>query len=215
MISPRGLRNEQEGAHLVAVKKLSIARCATCAKVVDMEPRPGAAGSCNSVFRYPSPFGWFCGVPAESPVFSSGYLGHRQCQTAKEPVTRAGRARGQDRCGFTKSYWQEQRRLALRPAATRLANRRLSALARAPRPQPWLAATLQRVPSLAAQPTPFIVRNSPTSAERACATRIDLIFSAASQSIPTPRPSTCISAAVAFLLPTSAAASAVQDQEGH
>jgi hypothetical protein len=74
---------------------------------------------------------------------------------------------------------------------------------------------LRPVPLSAAQPTRSTARNSQASAERARATQTDLMFSAAARLNPNPKPSTCFRAAVAFLLPPSAATSAVQDQEGH
>lgn len=220
MISPTHILKGRKNAHSAEVTNLLIELRADCAMLTSMERKPAAVGSCNSVFRYPSPFGWFCGVPAGSPVFLPAECGagtmtcagvEHCCTMDSEPVTKTGRAEGTGKCGNSPASSHLWRSRGFRPAATLSANRPSSARARAPRQQQWLAATLPLAPLSAVRPTSSIVKNSLPGAERAAARKN---FLTARPSTEEHKPSTRGSAAVAFLLPMTVDHTAGQDQEG-
>ncbi len=191
-------------------------------KVTVMERGVVAHCSCNSVFRYPSPFGWSCVVPSGSPVFSaalacrvkSGEIvgtltAQADIRSANRPVT----GRGTYTC-VSQQQFPSLRSLGFRRAVGPWASKRLSARVPAPWRQRPLAAAWQLARLSAARPTRSIVKNSPPAAERHSAPQGDLNCPAELQPVPNPKPSTCVSAAVAFLLPMQAAVAAREDQEG-
>ncbi len=185
------------------------------------------AGSCNSVFRYPSPSGWFCRVPSESPVFSEPALqmavaqkamkvqcwGYENIGNTSEGV-RPSKVSDTQQCVSKQQFLAYARSPRLAPVATISVSKRSSALARAPQRQLSLAATLRRARSSAAQPTSSIAKNSPTSADAARATATAaapasaLRYSTARQSSPKMKPSTRCRGRVAFLLPKQAVCAA-------
>ena len=211
MISPTHKANGRIDAQLTDVANLLIEPARACVSVDPMEARSEAAGSCNSVFRYPSPFGWFCGVPAESPVFSVGGLASGTgaagcCVNANEPAGSVGRAEGVGPCDLGKLDSRLRRHSGLRPAATQWASKRQSVPVQGLPQRPSLTAILSRAPSSAQ------VQTSPIAT--LTQENVDLTSLAAPRSNPTHKPSSCTRAVVAFLLPMPVAAAAVQDQEG-
>ncbi len=213
-----GRRVAQSGAEA----KMPLFSEACRGTVVLMEPRPDPRGSCNSVFRYPSPFGWSCGVPTGSPVFSKALaLVVKTGEITGTIAAQVGRrsARGSNEEKGTGICVSQQQFLFSHSSDCRLVaapwgSKRLSAPGRAPWRQQPLAAAWQPVRLSAARPTRSIVKNSPPAAERARAPQRGLNCPAEFQSVPNLKPSTCASAAVAFLLPMQAAEAARDDQEG-
>ncbi len=195
----------------------------TCrGKVTVMEARHDPRTSCNSVFRYPSPFGWSCSVPSGSPVFSTtlallgktgDIAGTIADQAGKRPAQNPTEGRGTDTC-VSQQQFPLSHSLGFRLVAGPWASKRSSGQVRAPWPRQPLAAASRPAPLSAVQPTRSIVKNSPPAAERDCAPQGDLNCPAEIQPVPNPKPSTCESAAVAFLLPVSAKPVAGPDQEG-
>ncbi len=227
MILPMPQQNGRSVAQSGEGGDLALFSVACRGMLLVMGSRPDPRGSCNSVFRYPSPFGWSCGVPSGSPVFCNAlvcggktgeYAGTIMAQAGTRPAHALQwapkRERGTGTCASQQQHSQSLHSSGFRPAATPLASKRSSARARAPQLRRWLAATLRPAPLWAARPTSSIAKNSPTSADRFCGTQVDLISPAATQPGSNPKPSTCASAAVAFLLPMQAAGAAREDQEG-
>ncbi len=220
MILPTHIAIGQKDAHLAGVTNLLIEPLVACAMVDAMELPSAASSSCNSVFRYPSPFGWSCGVPAGSPDFlrhtrakveRTCLLLGRCCTVAAEPAEDAGRAEGTGSCGQRNWRWHSLQPSALRPVATRLDSK--PRLARARGHSPRRSSTAISSPARLSRvvQTSLIARSTPTSADRAEAHLNSLT---ALRSAEEHKPSTRESAAVAFLLPMSAAHTAGQDQRG-
>lgn len=220
MISPTHNANGRKGAHLAGVKKLSIEPLRACGMVNAIEPRVAANGSCNSVFRYPSPFGWFCGVPAESPDFLRVLCGKnaltcagaaRCCTIAEDPAADVGRAEGTGLCRQRNWRWRLQQPLASRPVAIRSASKQQLARARVRLAQRWSTAISSPARLSRAVQTSPIARSTQRNADRGFASLNSLT---ASPSAEEHKPSSRKSAAVAFLLPMPVDVTAGQDQEG-
>ncbi len=219
---PMPRHNGQAIAQSGTEAKLPLFSVVCRGKVTVMERGVVAHCSCNSVFRYPSPYGWSCIVPSGSPVFSvtlarpakTGEIvgvntDQAGCRSADKPTS----GRGTDTCVLLQQF-PSLRSLGFRHAAGPWASKRSSARVQAPWRQRPLVAALRPVRLSAARPTRSIVKNSPPAAERLCAPQGDLNCPAETQPVPNPKPSTCASAAVAFLLPMQAAFAAREDQEG-
>ena len=195
----------------------------TCRGMITvMERGVVAHRSCNSVFRYPSPSGWSCVVPSGSPVFSMALAsqdetgdiaGTKAERAGTRPVKIPIRERGTGTC-VSQQHSLFLHSSGFRPVVTLLVSRRSSGRAQAPWQRQRLAATWRPVRSWAARPTLFIAKNSPSVADRRRGHQSDLMLPAALRLDLKPKPSTCASATVAFLLPVSAGSLAGQDQEG-
>lgn len=219
---PMPRHNGQAIAQSGAEAKLSLFSVVCRGRVTVMERGVVAHRCCNSVFRYPSPFGWSCVVPSGSPVFSAALarpvktgeiVGTLTAQVDIRSANRPVTGRGTDTC-VSQQQFPSLRSLGSRHAAGPWASRRLLARAQAPLRQRPLVAAWQPAQLSAARPTRSIVKNSPPAAERHFAPQGDLNCPAELQPVPNPKPSTCASAAVAFLLPMPAAVAAREDQEG-
>ncbi|SMP33854.1 hypothetical protein SAMN06265373_109146 [Shimia sagamensis] len=219
---PMPRHNGQAIAQSGTEAKLPLFSVACRGSVFLMERRHNARRSCNSVFRYPSPFGWSCVVPSGSPVFSAvlarrvktgEIVGIIAAQSDKRSARDSKEGKGTGICV------SQQQFLFLRSSDCRLvaapwASKRSLAPGRAPWRQQQSVAVWQPVRLSAARPTRSIVKNSPPVVERARAPQGDLNCPAELQPVPNPKPSTCVSTAVAFLLPMQAAVAAREDQEG-
>ncbi len=219
---PMPRHNGQAIAQCGTEAKLSLFSVICRGKVTVMERGVVAHRSCNSVFRYPSPYGWSCIVPSGSPVFSvalarpvktSEIVGAITDQAGSRSADKPTSGRGTDICVSLQQF-PSLRSLGFRHAAGPWASKRSSARVQAPWRQRPLAAALRPARLSAARPTRSIVKNSPPAAERLCAPRGDLNCPAETQPVPNPKPSACASTAVAFLLPMQAAVAAREDQEG-
>jgi len=219
---PMPRHNGQAIAQSGTEAKLPLFSVVCRGKVTVMERGVVAHRSCNSVFRYPSPFGWSCIVPSGSPVFSAALA--RPAKTGEIVRTLTGQAgrrsadnpisgRGTNTC-VSQQQFPLLRSLGFRHAAGPWASRRSSARVQAPLRQRPLAAALRPARLSAVRPTRSIVKNSPPAAERRCAPLGDLNCPVETQPVPNPKPSTCASAAVAFLLPMSVVQATGEDQEG-
>lgn len=221
MNSPTHNANGRKRAHPTGVTNLLIVPGAACAMVHHMEARSGAAGSCNSVFRYPSPFGWFCGVPAGSPdflirddsgcvaVISAGVA--HCCFDTEKPAGDAGKAEGTGSCIQRNSHLPLRQRSGSPRVARPSASRPQSALARGRLPRLLSTGTWSPVRSSQVARTLPIASSIQANADHGLTPQDTLT---ARQSSDTHKPSTRDSAAVAFLLPMSAGRTAGQDQEG-
>ena len=207
MILPMHRRFGQVCAQTWGVDEFPLRNRAVHGMITNMETFVVRAFSCNSVFRYPSPFGWSCGVTAGSPIFSFRIVQNAkagECAAVGNATagTRTAQERGTGRCNSKQQLSVSSRSRRLAHVATHLANRRSSARAQAPsRPQPY-PATLWQARWSAAQPTWFTAKNSPPNA--------DLISQAATRpvrnsAIQKHKPSLRSRATVAFLLPMRAA----------
>ncbi len=219
---PMPRHNGQAIAQTGTEAKLPLFSVVCRGKVTVMERGVVAHRSCNSVFRYPSLFGWSCVVPSGSPVFSAALarrvktgeiVGAITDQVDQRSADNPVMGRGTDTC-VSQQQFPSLRSLGFRPVAGPWASKRLSAQAQAPWRQQPSAAVWQPARLSAARPTRSIVKNSPPAVERHCAPQGDLNCPAETQPVPNPKPSTCVSAAVAFLLPMPAAVAAREDQEG-
>lgn len=219
---PMPRHNGQAIAQSGTEAKLPLFSVVCRGKVTVMERGVVAHRSCNSVFRYPSPYGWSCIVPSGSPVFSVALarpvktgeiVGTITGQVDRRSADKPTSGRGTDTC-VSQQQFPSLRSLGFRRAAGPWASKRSSARVQAPLRQRPLAAALRPARLSAARPTRSIVKNSPPAVERHCAPQGDLNCPAETQPVPNPKPSTCASATVAFLLPMQAAVAAREDQEG-
>lgn len=190
MIMPRHMQNGRELAQSGKADGFLVVGQSSHGMIINMEPDFVRAGSCNSVFRYPSPFGWFCGVPAGSPVFYARGATSRTAGLLRRK-TRAGTKATCQTNLLSALPWRHSS--ACQPVATHLANRPLSAPVLAQRRRRWYPATCWQARSSAARPMWFTAKNSPTNA--------DLMSLAALQPDPKHKPSMRSRASMAFLLP--------------
>lgn len=219
---PMPRHNGRPNAQSGVGAKLPLFSVACRGSVYLMGPCPDPRGSCNSVFRYPSPFGWSCGVPTGSPVFSlalapevkTGEIaGIKAAQADKRSARGSKEGKGTGIC-VSQQQFLFSRSSGCRLVAAPWASKRSLAPGRAPWRRRPLAAAWQPVRLSAARPTRSIVKNSPPIAERTRARQGGLNCPAEVQPVPNLKPSTCASATVAFLLPMQAADAARDDQEG-
>lgn len=219
---PMPRHNGQAIAQCGTEAKLSLFSVICRGKVTVMDRGVVAHRSCNSVFRYPSPYGWSCYVPSGSPVFSAALArrvktGEIVCVNSDQAGSRSAdnpvSGRGTNTC-VSQQQFPLLRSLGFRRVAGPWASKRSSARVQAPWRQRPSAAALRPARLLAVRPTRSIVKNSPPTVERVCAPQGDLNCPAEFQPVPNPKPSTCASAAVAFLLPMQAVVAAREDQEG-
>lgn len=218
MLRHNGRPNAQSGGEA----KLPLFSVVCRGSVLLMGPRIDPCGSCNSVFRYPSPFGWSCLVPSGSPVFSQALApavktgeiaGLKAAQVDRRSARGSKEGKGTGIC-VSQQQFLFSHSSDCRPVAAPLVSKRSLAPVRAPWRQRPLAAAWQLVRLSAARPTRSIVKNSPLIAERSRARQGGLNCPAEFQPVPNLKPSACASAAVAFLLPMQAADAARDDQEG-
>ncbi len=207
MILPMYMRFGQVCAQRGGADAFPLRRRAVHGMITHMETFVVRAFSCNSVFRYPSPFGWSCGVTAGSPIFS--FRVARNQKTGESAVagnatagTRTAQERGTGRCNSKQHSLVSSHSRRLAHVATRLASKRSLAPVRAPQRPRLLAATLRRAPLSAAQPALSIAKNSPQNADL---TAPRSFACALSQTDPRHKPPLRSRATVAFLLPMRAA----------
>lgn len=207
MILPMHIRFGQVCAQIRGAAEFPLRNGAVHGMILNMETCVVRTFSCSSVFRYPSPFGWSCGVSVRSPIFSLRVA--RNAKTGESAAvgnvvagTRSAQERGTNRCKSKQRSSVSSRSQRLAHVETHLASKRSSVQAQGPsRPQPYRATSWRGRWSVA-QPTLSIAKNSPANADliSQAATRPDRNHRTQKHE---PSPRHC--ATVAFLLPMRAA----------
>lgn len=164
MILPIRAQNGQKAAQGQNLSTQAVEMTRNHANMDHVEHGLVRVRSCNSVFRYPSPFGWSCGVPAGSPVFSSQAVAYNAVRMSGGMP---GRSEETGKCQkFGNSLLPAWPLLGWRAVETHSVSRRSSVRAPVRPRQPLSGAASLRVRLSGAPQTSSIARKTLASADR-------------------------------------------------